>query len=276
MTRLKTADVMNIPAMIQNYDYELKKVTGLSLMELALEVTNGLKYDTQIHRTRVAVIPVTSGEGAINGFSEAVQSIAFHLGFDAFVTKFPDVRGLAEAYNKKADLIMIADDHNFIAINLGNGRVVNNTEATAAGYVAALKQMCGSLVDQTVLLLGAGFLGSCAAERLLQHGARLIIHDLDQEIERSLASKLITNYGGTKVLYGYGITRALSMSRLIFDASSGDVFIHGGLLQDNSFVAAPGIPIGLNEDAILKVGTRVVHDPLQIGVAVMLFQALGS
>ncbi len=276
MTRLKTDDIMNIPATIQGYDQVLKAKTGLSLKEIALEAAGDLRSDTQIDRLKVAIIPVTTGQGVIDGFAKAVQSIASHLGFSAFVTEFPDVRGLAEAYNKNSDLIMIADDHCFVAINLRSRLVIDNTKATAAGYVVALKQMSGSLNDKTVLLIGAGQMGSFAAEGLLQYGARLIIYDSSKEAEALLTHKLTDSYDENKVSFGYNFERALNMSSLIFDASSGGGFIPGEFIQDKSIVAAPGIPMGLSWCAFSKVHSTLVHDPLQIGVATMLFQALSE
>jgi len=39
-------------------------------------------------------------------------------------------------------------------------------------------------------------------------------------------------------------------------------------------VAAPGMPLGLTAAAAEKTGLRLLHDPLQIGVATMAVEAL--
>jgi pyrrolysine biosynthesis protein PylD len=222
----------------------------------------------------VAVIPVNSGQGTITGFSEAVCAIAAHLGFQACITGFSDVGGLVEAYEKNADLVILADDQLYAAINLNSHSVARNDQATACGYTLALGKMAGGLRGKEVLLIGAGPLGREAGLTLCQAGAVTIVYDLDKQKEVELAADLEKEFGTQAVLSGMNLVQALERKPLIFDASPGDGFIPADLVYENTMVAAPGLPLGLDEQASGKVGKRLIHDPLQIGTAVMLFKAL--
>ena len=95
MTRLKEDDIDRIPGRCAEYDARLKRMTGVSLRELACRavgVDEALIIDV-LDRVRIAAVPVTSGLGVISGFSEAVASIVSHLGFGAFVTRSCRYRG---------------------------------------------------------------------------------------------------------------------------------------------------------------------------------------
>jgi pyrrolysine biosynthesis protein PylD len=46
------------------------------------------------------------------------------------------------------------------------------------------------------------------------------------------------------------------------------------LLPADAIISAPGLPLGLDATAAQKFANRLIHEPLQIGTAVMLFQAL--
>ena len=224
---------------------------------------------------RVAVIPITTGEGTIKGFSEAVCAIADHLGFPAFITATTDLSGLAEAYQGGASIAIMADDYYYAAFNLQTRLVAGNDEATAKGYTAALQKMAGGLTGKEVVLIGAGPLGSAAAKALLKEGANLIIHDLSKANETSLAQSFNPETR-KQITIGLTLEQALSRSNLLFDASSGEAFIPATLLKPDACIAAPGLPLGLNTAAARLHADRLIHDPLQIGTAVMLFQALAA
>ncbi len=273
MTRLLADDIKAIPATIKSYDRELLEKTGCSLQQIASAAAAAGTANIMPADYRVAVIPITSGLGTIAGFSEAVCSVACHLGFQAYVTAGADVSGLSEAYRGRADLAMLADDRVFVAINLKTGSVADNAEATALGYAAALKLMAGSLNDRDVLLIGAGQVGSRAAEALAEMGARLVIFDINKEAEASLVRK-IREKTAIEVCGSVSLDDALKKCRVIFDASPGTSIIAGNLVNERTIVAAPGVPLGLSCDAEQVVKERLIHDPLQIGVAAMLYMVL--
>lgn len=275
MTRLIEEQVRNIPAKLKVFDQELKNKTGASFLELALDAA-GMDQDTINPAShKVAIIPVTAGLGKIEGFTEAVQAIAAHLGFRTFVTAAPDVAGLAEAYRSEADLMLLADDFIFAAINLHTGSVADNDQATAAGYTTALRRIAGSLSDKEVLLIGAGPLGTEAAKALIREGAKLIVLDLIREREEALAA-LFSQAEQRRITTGLSLQQALARTDLLFDASPGEAFIRADWLAGKAIVAAPGLPLGLDAGAAAKVEHKLIHEPLQIGTAVMLFQALAG
>jgi pyrrolysine biosynthesis protein PylD len=45
-------------------------------------------------------------------------------------------------------------------------------------------------------------------------------------------------------------------------------------ITSETYVSAPGVPLGLDKDARGKISDRLLHDPLQIGVATMVACAL--
>ncbi len=273
MTRLSVNDIKSVPSSIQEYDKILFDITGASLKQIAAEATGPDANLASFEQHEVAIIPVTSGLGKIDGFSEAVQAVGNHLGFRSIVTSFPDVRGIAEAYDSGADIIMLADDHVFIAINVRSKRIVDNSEATAKGYAAALKFLVDGLADKEVLLIGAGRLGRKAAECLIDLGAKVAVYDVNKNLESSIAKDLSDKYN-SKVLSGFTLDEALSKNNIIFDASSGGGFITADQVAAQTYMAAPGIPLGLDRDALCKLKGRVIHDPLQIGVATMLYMSV--
>lgn len=276
MTRLVSTDIKDIPVEIENYDLELKRKTGFSLQDIAI-IASGLdELNVEPAGYRVAVIPVTVGLGPISGFSEAVSAIAGHLGFFAYVTSLPDVGGLDEAFRKETEIVMLADDYIFAAFNLQSRKVINNDEATARGYVTALNCMAGGLLgNRTVLLTGAGRLGTIAADLLAGLKTDLIIYDLDRNREKQLAERITDKYG-VKAFSGLELQEALDKCDAIFDASPGDEFIKGRHIKSGTLVAAPGMPFGLDAEAYAKVAEQTIHDPLQIGVAAMLYCSLAN
>lgn len=288
MTRLISKQVLKIPATLEDYDRQLKKIIGRNLKELALKAATGINSATGTEGSQlnnpavalldpsacpVAVIPITAGQGTIQGFTEAICAIASHLGFPSFITATSDVAGLAEAYHSGAAIALMADDHLYAAINLETRYVAGNDQATARGYTTALKLMAGNLAGKEVLLIGAGPLGVEAAKVLLEEGARLIIYDLLKEKETALI-KILNGDLQQWVASGFSLQQALALTNLIFDASPGDSFIPVDFLNQDAFIAAPGLPLGLDDAAVEKFADRLIHDPLQIGTAVMLFQAL--
>lgn len=283
MTRLIAEQVLSLPEKIKEFDRELIKKTGSSLKDLALEAAGFDTAATQLNNPAaaplnpaahpVAVIPVTAGEGTIKGFSEALCAIAAYLGFPAFITAASDVSGLVEAYQSNATIALMADDHLYAAINLKTRRVAGNDEATAKGYTVALKKMAGGLAGKEVLLIGLGPLGTAAAQALLQEGAGLILYDLIREKEAALL-KSCANAEQQRITTGLSLEQALLRTNLIFDASPGEAFIPDALLPAGAIISAPGLPLGLDATAAQKFADHLIHEPLQIGTAVMLFQVL--
>lgn len=268
MTRLTTEDIYHITTSLNSYDLQLIAKTGHTLAQIASHATKVKEED--LVRLRVGIIPLTCGMGIIGRFSESVQSIVSHLGFDAFVTEAPDAGGLAEAVQRKAGVVMMADDDRFVAINLKTGLVSDNGEATGRGYAAGLDLMVGGLKGKEVLVVGAGPVGRGAAEALAGFGAKVSIYDIDPKRKEALVDYLLSRNITDAVAEGR-LEPALYRHRIIIDACPAADYIDLEHLQGDSFIAAPGIPLGLTEEGLRACGERLLHDPLEIGVATMIY-----
>jgi pyrrolysine biosynthesis protein PylD len=298
MTRLTAADLRGIPAELEDYDRELAARTGCSLRALACRAA-GLeegRLAELAREARVAVVPLDAGQGVLPGFAEAVRSVATRLGFPAWVTAAPDAGGLAEAYRGGAGILVTADDAHFIAVNLRTRGVAHNNQATALGFVTVLELLAGGLADREALVLGCGPVGREAAHCLLARGARVSLCDLRLERAREAVAELVVasepgaagEHGAagepgaaepgseTRVRLEEDLEWALRRHRLLFDATPASGFIRGRHIRPDTRIAAPGVPLGLSAGALRAAERRVVHDPLQIGTAVMLVEALLS
>ena len=310
MTRLTLHDLAGIPAGLSAYDAELESRTGCTLRALACRAT-GLGergFAKRAVGARVAVVPLDCGQGVLPGFAEAVRAVAAHLGFDAWVTARPDAGGLAEAYRDGARVLVTADEESFIAVNLVSRRVADNNEATARGFVTALELLVGEpgegrggeagvkegggvratggpervgggpggagLAGREVLVLGCGPVGRAAARCLLERGARVSLCDTRTERARQAARELAGEHAAVRV--EEELEAALLRHRLLFDATPAPGFIRERHLTPDTRIAAPGVPLGLSVGALRAAGPHLVHDPLQIGTAVMLLEALSG
>jgi pyrrolysine biosynthesis protein PylD len=272
MTRLKEEDIKQIGHTLRAYDGHLVKVTGLTLKQIAMRAA-GLserEMDQAMASTRVAVVPVTCGQGIIKGFAEAVRDILRHIGANAFQPEAPDIAGLAEVVERGADIVFSADDQRFIALNLPLKMVIDNSDATARGYVEALDCIAGGLEGREVLVLGgAGQVGWRAVCALRKKGANVAVYDPDQ---RRLASLV----KGREPVVERDLEEALQRHFLLFDASPAANVIRVEHIKADTAIAAPGIPLGLTEEAYAAAKDRLIHDALQIGVATMVAEALAG
>jgi pyrrolysine biosynthesis protein PylD len=275
MTRLKVADIKDIEKQLQQYDDELLRKTGRRLAGIACHAV-GVREE-EIRRifslTSAAVVPITGGRGVISGFSHTVKAILEFIGIGAFVTTQTDVAGTAEAFEKETHLLFMADDHRFVAFNLKNRFVVDNAVATGKGFAAGLDLLSGGLPGKKVLVLGCGPVGFAAVTHLLGLGAGVSVHDIVPERSRELSDKITAQLNET-VNIEEGLKQALSKHRFIIDATNAAGIITEDLITPRTFIAAPGMPLGLTPGAETRISGRLLHDPLQIGVAVMAAEAI--
>jgi len=275
VTRLAEEDVRSIPADLAAYDTELIAKTGHSLAGLACHAAGlkGAEIKDIFGSVLVGVIPVTSGEGIIGGFCEAVKSIVSHLGCRAFVTQATDVAGLAEAFERKVDIILLSDDECFIALHRKTHQVIENAVATGRGFVAGLYLMAGDLKARNVLVFGCGPVGRSAVEKLVGMDALVSIYDIDFSRSIELSGKIQRSFN-VPIRIAAEPERALTTHQLIIDATPAADIIRAHHITADTYISAPGVPLGLDEKARLKIGNRLLHDPLQIGVATMVVSAL--
>nr|WP_042331257.1 hypothetical protein [Desulfosporosinus orientis] len=46
------------------------------------------------------------------------------------------------------------------------------------------------------------------------------------------------------------------------------------MADDDRFIAAPGLPLGIPIEELDQIQPRLIHDPLQLGVATMIYEIL--
>jgi pyrrolysine biosynthesis protein PylD len=275
MTRLKSEDIADIAAGLEDYDRQLFTKTGSTLCDIACRAADmdAAVFQSCSANMKIAIIPVTSGLGIVGGFSKAVKNIAAHIGFRSIRTKASDVAGLAEAFEKGADIIMLSDDDRFVAINLQNRRVIDNAVATARGFVAGLDLLAGGLAEKDILVIGCGPVGYSASQYLIELGACISLFDVNPACCEQVVVA-INDAAEQSIRLAPSLEAALGEHTLIVDATPARDIIRRQHIKPSTYIAAPGVPCGLSLRARSHVADRLLHDPLQIGVATMIALAI--
>ena len=266
MTRLTTEWIENMKNELPQWAENLEDMTHMSLLNLAAvagDVSRG-RVNSASWRIKVAVVPVTQGEGIIATFCEQVAAIVAYMGFDVFVTEQTDVWGIYEANQKGATIIFLADDMYFLALNMAKNVVVENSDATARGFVAALEGAVGGIRDRQVLVLGGGRVGRAALGFLRQRGADGVVYDNDQKVLKGLKAE------GWKVIKDKAQIKNYD---LIVDCTPEANWLTPEMLHPYTYFASPGVPLSPTPEALEKLEGRLIHDLLQLGVITMLVMA---
>ena len=166
VTRLTEDDVRGLAARLPELDAGLRSVAGVDLRLLALRACGLDDGESPLAGARIAAVPISSGLGFIPFFSQCVAGILRHMGCDAFVTAQPDVKGVQEAAVGGADVVFLADDDRFVALNVRSGACADDDPCTANGYAAALDAAAGGVGGRPVLVMGLGPVGRAASRRL--------------------------------------------------------------------------------------------------------------
>jgi pyrrolysine biosynthesis protein PylD len=274
VTRLRCADIIHIAENLNNYDMELVARTGYSLSDIACraaEIDKALIRDL-LPEIRVGVIPISSGKGIISGFSDSVLNILLHMGANAFVTRTTDVAGIAESFEEKADIVMLADDERFVALHIPSRSIADNAVCTGQAFATGLGLMAGGLKGREVLVIGCGPVGRGATQTLIRMGARVSVYDVQAEPLREWV-KTIGQDTDSKIQIVKTLEPALQRHQLILDASPAANLIHAHHITPDTYISAPGVPCGLDAKAQARLSDRFLQDPLQLGVATMLVSA---
>ena len=276
MTRLKESDICHISSRLEAYNQELMAKTGRTLLGVACHSCN-LNENNIKSKSKsflIHVVPVTAGQGIISDFSQTVTSILKFLGFNAVVSDKSDVSGMVMAFENKADGIMMADDYKFVGINLKTGFVADNSEVTGRVFAAALDLMAKGIKDNDVLVLGCGPVGEAAACKLLSLGAKVVLYDIHFDSVRSLQEKLSSSFDKGRIRIEKNINIGLSNHQYILEATPSSGTIPDELISEHMRVAAPGVPLGISDNACQILKTGFVHDKLELGVAAMAISLL--
>ncbi len=271
MTRLTTTDISDISSSLALHEKELVELTGKGLLGIACH-GYGLSESAlkkQISGKRILVIPVTTGEGVISGFSASVAAILDFIGFEATVSETPDVGGLAEAFQNEACGVIMADDDCYAAFHLASRRVETNDVATGKVFAAALDLMAADERPKQALILGCGPVGRSGAETLLDFGFDIALYDVNQEAALALQQQLRKSGGSPKMQVVTDLHEALVTTHYIFEATPVVHSIPISYLTAEKRIAAPGVPLFAGDVPLEAISSRVVHDKLELGTVAM-------
>lgn len=258
MTRLREKDIDGLGANLLRLDGELYDICGAGLREIAARASGLLTVPEQ--GLKIGVVPVTAGLGIIGGFSSAVCSILRCLGAEAEITEETDAAGMYESLGRN-EATILADDKIYFALNHKTGRLAENGSATGRGFAAALELAAGSLEGEQVMVAGAGPVGLAAADYLQKCGSEVIVYDIAPEKLKGLPYKVTTDIRGQAFAY-------------ILEATSSAEVIKAENLTDKTIISAPGMPLGVENASALRKEGRLIHNPLELGTAVMYMDLL--
>jgi len=277
MTRLNASDIRDTASQLSRYDIQLSQKTGRTLRGIACH-TFGIPekmFQSLTSSVEIGIVPFKSGEGIIKGFSKTVEHIVQHIGFKVFITRQTDVAGIAEAVERNAEVLMMADDYRFVALNIKSNRMVDNAESTGRGFVAGLDLMTAGLKGKKVLIIGCGRVGRNATLAAIWRGAHVSVFDINPLLSNELAKEIERSIN-KKIKVENALKTALARHHLIVEASNTADVIRAEDLHPQTQIAAPGMPLGLTPKAVQKISRWLLHDPLQTGVAVMAVDSVLS
>lgn len=271
MTRLTNKDICDISQSLSRYEKDLISATKKTLLGIATYSlgVGETEVRSRLGKIRIHIIPVTAGKGIITDFSQTVADILTFLGCEALVTEHHDAAGLAQAYEEGAEAVMLADDHRFVGINLHSRMVADNSILTGRVYAGALDLMTGGLKDTLTLVMGCGPVGAAGASALLGFGARVVLYDIRIETAKDLKNKLEQRSDGSDIRVVDNLEKGLSTCSSVLEATNSAATIADRFITGNLKIAAPGVPLGVSENGIRRLGKNLIHDKLELGVAGM-------
>lgn len=268
MTRLRTEWITYMLDGMEEYNRQLRLKTGMDLSEL---VMNTFSIAPEVYQMlqaelRVAVVPITQGEGIIGSFSQSVAAIIQSMGFAADVTDHTDVDGIYDAVRTGHQILFFADDIRYLAVNTTLGTCSDNNYATALGFIQVMKAMMKrqgkDLTQEKLLQIGHGIVGKEAAAILQEMGADFDLFDKNPAAAAAFDGKLLS---GKEEIKNYSY---------ILDFTNEGGWLTREDLAGDILYASPGVPYSMDQEAAAAFEERAVHDNLEIGTAIMLGQCL--
>lgn len=131
--------------------------------------------------------------------------------------------------------------------------------------------MSGGLRGRKVLVLGCGPVGGAVANKLLSLEAQVILHDKDIRAAKTVKTELSTrgnisvikSINDPKVIYQYIVDATPSQNAIFIDT-----------ISDNTYISAPGVPLGISQKNSTILKNRIIHDKLELGVSAMAVSLL--
>lgn len=259
MALLTPEDLESLSAKFEESESTIERVTGSKLTDICKDI-----YGKDLGLEKVGIIPITAGNGVISNFSSSLLFIVQRLGLEGFITQHTDVAGYYEAISEGADILLMADDHLFIAHNLKDGKVVTNHEATGIIY-SEIASRFKDADSSEILVIGLGRVGYAGAKHLAQKGFNVYACDPNRSFLEKAAHEI-----GIKE-YCKEDRKKFSM---VFEATPNANTISEGMIAERCLVSTPGIPCGLPEEVGKKFRVDLVMEPLFIGVASMLYSVV--
>ncbi len=268
MTRLRTEWITYMLDGMEDYNADLISKTGMDLAGLVRETfgVSGEEYDAARDKVRVAVVPITQGEGIIGNFSESVAAIVQSMGFQTEVMEHTDVDGIYDAARKGCEVVFFADDIRYLALNIRSGRFSDNNYATALGFIkvlsALMKKAGKDPKTEKILQIGYGIVGREAAAILAENNIDFDLYDKNMSAVSDFSGKTLAGKDEIKD-YQY-----------ILDFTNEGGWLHREDLCGEVLYASPGVPYSMDSEAASCFEQQAVHDNLEIGTAIMLGQSL--
>lgn len=269
MTRLTSEDLLSSLDNWAEYQNAVQEVFGCDIFTVLARAVNTDKNSLvqKFSRSRAGIIPISSGEGIIGGFSELLAEICRFLGCSAKILP-ADEKGFEEAEKEHFELILWADDDTFLAENKIHDFKAENGWATGLGYACALSILAERHAkEKKVLVLGAGPVGRAGAAYLSSQGFSVYLCDTDMAKARSHAQKLKNCHA----VLPEDLAECAPFGAVL-DATPADTEYAEGFLDENPCIAAPCVPC--HWAGKKQYAKRLWHDPLQLGTAVMLASAV--
>lgn len=259
MALLTSEDLDNLATKFKESKFVIKNATGLELTDICKGI-----YGKELGSEIVGIIPITAGNGIIGNFTSSLLFIVEYLGMSGFITEYTDVSGYYEAINSNVDILLMADDHFFVAHNLKNGKIITNHEATGIIY-SEIASKFKEKNSNDILVIGLGRVGYTGAKHLAKRGFNVYACDPN----KIFLGKAIHELGIKEYCKEDG--KHFSM---IFEATPNANTISEDMIMDRCLVSTPGIPCGLPQDIGKKHKVDLVMEPLLIGVTSMLYAVI--
>lgn len=256
MALLTPEDLIEINRQLEDSDSTVRRATGLDIKGVCEAL-----YQTKAGSEKVGIVPITAGNGVIGSFSESLLAIVQYFGMDGFITEMPDVSGYYEAVTGGADIILMADDHTYLAHNLKNGKIANNQPCTGIIY-AEIAARALQADSKDILVMGLGKVGFPGTEFLMKKGVSVYGYDVDETLLQRAVSEL------NVIPYVPETPKKFSV---IFEATPCPDTIPESVLEKGCLISTPGIPCALSEELQEKYAVELVAEPLGIGTASMLY-----